>query len=351
MIQRLYQWSKGVLFLLSAEKAHYLSLHLFQGLYRIPFLWQQVVREFALEDERLEIEVAGLKFKNPVGLAAGFDKDGKYMHLMAGLGFGFLELGTVTPKPQEGNPKPRLFRLPGDRALINRLGFNNEGVDALVRRLKAWKKPSGLIIGGNIGKNKTTPNERAVEDYCICFEALHPHVDYFVVNVSSPNTPGLRELQSKECLGEILKAVMDINRNKEIQRPVFLKIAPDLTREALKDVVEIATELNIAGIVCNNTTIAREPLTARQERVEAIGAGGLSGAPLYEKSNAILAELRALSPDTMHIIGVGGIDQPEKAVKKMELGAELIQLYSGMVFYGPSLVHDIKKALLGKNLS
>ncbi len=348
MIQRLYEWSKGLLFLLPAEKAHYLSLSLFQWLYRIPFLWNLVEREFAFEDERLETEVAGLKFKNPVGLAAGFDKDGKYMHLMAGLGFGFLELGTVTPKAQPGNPKPRLFRLPVDRALINRLGFNNEGVDALVRRLKSWEKPEGIIIGGNIGKNKATPNERAADDYRICFEALHPYVDYFVVNVSSPNTPGLRKLQSKESLEQILRTVMDFNRAQAIQRPVFLKIAPDLTAEALKDVVDIAVEMNIAGIVCNNTTIAREPLKIAREKVEEIGAGGLSGAPLYEKSNEILSQLKALSPNKLYIIGVGGIDQPDKAVEKMEHGAELVQLYSGMVFYGPSLVRDIKKAILDK---
>lgn len=349
MIQGLYQRSKKLLFLLPAERAHYLSLFLFQWLYRIPFLWNLVEREFALEDERLETKVAGLTFKNPVGLAAGFDKDGKYMHLMAGLGFGFLELGTVTPKPQSGNPKPRLFRLPGDRALINRLGFNNEGVDALVRRLRAWQKPDGLIIGGNIGKNKVTPNDQAVHDYRICFEKLHPYVDYFVVNVSSPNTPGLRELQSKDSLGQILLALMDINRAQAIQRPVFLKIAPDLTKEALKDVVDIAVEMKIAGIVCNNTTIAREPLTVAEEQVMAIGAGGLSGAPLYEKSNEILSQLKALSPDQLSIIGVGGIDKPTKALIKMELGAPLVQLYSGMVFYGPGLVRDIKKTILGKN--
>jgi dihydroorotate dehydrogenase len=345
MITRLYRLSKPILFRLSAEQAHHISLKLFGLIYRIPFLWKMVVRSFKVDHPSLKRNCAGLEFKNPVGLAAGFDKDGQYMHLMAGLGFGFLELGTVTPRPQLGNPKPRLFRIPRDHALINRMGFNNEGVHALVDRLKSFNKPEDLIIGGNIGKNKDTPNEQAVEDYLYCFEALHDYVDYFVVNVSSPNTPGLRELQNKESLKTILSRLIESNLQKETQRPIFLKISPDENEAVLQDILDLADELNIAGLVCSNTSVSRKGLHLSKDKLIDIGKGGLSGAPIFDKSSDILRKIVRHSNATQTQIGVGGIDSPLKAVQKLEIGADLIQVYSGMIFYGPALVRDILRAI------
>lgn len=288
--------------------------------------------------------VAGLSFPNQVGLAAGFDKDGKYMNLMSHVGFGFIEIGTVTPKPQDGNPQPRLFRLPEDRALINRMGFNNDGLAAMVRRLEE-KRPTNVILGANIGKNKVTPNDRAVEDYIICFKELHDLVDYFVVNVSSPNTPGLRELQEKGPLLNILSSLQEINNQKQIQRPIFLKIAPDLNDDQIRDIASIVNDSGIAGVVATNTTISRENLNTDSQKVEAIGAGGLSGAPVEKRSTEVITQLRNLLADDKAIIGVGGVDSLEAARKKVSAGADLIQIYSGMIYEGPGLISQISSGL------
>ena len=288
----------------------------------------------------------GLKFKSPIGLAAGFDKDGKYYKSMAALGFGFIEIGTVTPVPQKGNPQPRLFRLPEDKALINRMGFNNEGVDAMVDRLKD-RPSSDLIIGGNIGKNKSTPNDKAVDDYSIAFNKLYPYVDYFVVNVSSPNTPDLRDLQDKAPLHALLSHIMDLRSTKPKSLPVLLKIAPDLTDTQIDDVIDIILDLGVDGIIATNTTISRSALYTSKQTIDDIGNGGLSGKPLTARSRAVVKYLRDRCPD-IAIIGVGGIGTPDQAASMLAAGADLIQIYSGMVYYGPDLVRDIKKKLVAE---
>lgn len=285
----------------------------------------------------------GLKFKNKVGLAAGFDKEGQYMSLMENLGFGFLEIGTVTPKGQDGNPKPRLFRLKKDRALINRMGFNNMGLEAFEQNLKAYKKDE-IIIGANIGKNKLTPNENAVDDYIECFHRLQDLADYFVVNVSSPNTPGLRALQSRGPLLEILNALQKINRQREQPKPILLKIAPDLNDFEIQDIAEIVKEAEIEGVVATNTTISREGIDTSHEELEAIGNGGLSGAPLRARSTEVIRLLRTHLPNEV-IIGVGGIDSPQAAQEKIDAGADLVQVYSGLIYEGPWLVKNIGQAL------
>jgi dihydroorotate dehydrogenase len=300
---------------------------------------------FSVKDSRLEREVFGLKFPNPVGLAAGFDKDGKHFRAMSALGFGFIEVGTVTPKGQEGNPQPRLFRLPADEALINRMGFNNEGVTALVDRLKGGK-PKGLIIGGNIGKNKLTPNEEATTDYVICFEALFPYVDYFVVNVSSPNTPNLRELQDKEPLTRLLSVLQEKNRAQSSPKPILLKIAPDLSNEQLDDIIDIVKDTGIDGLIATNTTISRADLHTDHNTVAQIGAGGLSGQPVKDRSTEVIRYLHQRSGGAITIIGVGGIASAEDALEKLEAGASLVQVYSGMIYEGPGLVKQINQAIL-----
>lgn len=285
-----------------------------------------------------------MKFKNPVGLAAGFDKDAKLIDEMAMLGFGFIEIGTLTPRPQEGNPQPRLFRLPQDEALINRMGFNNGGVLEAVERLK--KRKSDVIVGGNIGKNKVTPNENAVDDYLYCLDALHPYVDYFVVNVSSPNTPNLRDLQEKEPLKALLSAVKSANDKKEKPKPILLKIAPDLTDGQLDDIIEIVLETEIDGVIATNTTIDRSALKTDKNQVEAIGAGGVSGKVLKNRSTEVIRYLNQKSIGAFPIIGVGGIYSAEDAIEKLQAGASLVQVYSGMIYEGPSLIKRIKKGLL-----
>ena len=266
---------------------------------------------------------------------------------MSKLGFGFVEIGTVTPVGQDGNPQPRLFRLPSDGALINRMGFNNEGVDALVERLKS-KGKINCIVGGNIGKNKLTPNSEATNDYSICFEKLYPYVDYFVVNVSSPNTPNLRELQDKKPLTDLLNTLQKQNKEKPAQKPILLKIAPDLSNEQLLDIIEIVKITQISGLIATNTTIDRSTLSIDKVKVKEIGNGGLSGSPLKDRSTEVIRFLHKNSNGEIPIIGVGGIDSPEAALEKLEAGASLIQVYSGMVFYGPTLVKDINKAILRK---
>lgn len=312
--------------------------------FNLPLVSRMVKSSFALDDPRLEREVFGLKFKNPVGLAAGFDKDAKLIDEMAMLGFGFIEIGTLTPKPQEGNPQPRLFRLPQDEALINRMGFNNGGVADAVERLK--KRKSNVIVGGNIGKNKVTPNEHAVDDYLFCLEALHPYVDYFVINVSSPNTPNLRDLQEKEPLKQLLSAVKSANDQKSKPKPILLKIAPDLTDGQLDDIIEIVQETQIDGVIATNTTIDRSKLSTSAAEVEAIGAGGVSGKVLKNRSTEVIRYLHSHSDGAFPIIGVGGIFSAADAIEKLEAGASLIQVYSGMIYEGPSLIKKIKKGIL-----
>lgn len=337
---------KPILFRLPAEKAHHLSTSIFKSLLAIPFMGLLLKSAFRLQDTRLNKTLFGLTFPNPVGLAAGFDKDGKYYKAMAALGFGFIEIGTVTPKAQDGNPQPRLFRLPKDKALINRMGFNNEGVDALVNRIKDDNRQH-LILGGNIGKNKITANENAISDYEISFNKLYPYVDYFVINVSSPNTPDLRSLQDKEPLKKLLSRIMQLRDDKSVSKPVLLKIAPDLSLSQIDDVLEILDDLNVDGIIATNTTISRSGLDTDEEEVTAIGAGGLSGQPLHNKSLETIRYIRS-KDDKLPIIGVGGICSPEDAVAMLDAGADLIQIYSGMIYEGPLFVKKIKKAILSK---
>lgn len=294
-----------------------------------------------IEDKRLEREVFGLEFKNPVGLAAGFDKDAKLFSELSDLGFGFIEIGTLTPKPQPGNDKKRLFRLKKDSAIINRMGFNNGGVDEAVERLK---KNKNVLIGGNIGKNKVTPNEEAANDYKICFEKLFPYVDYFVVNVSSPNTPNLRELQEKEPLTKLLGELQKLNFEKPKPKPILLKIAPDLTDEQLLDIIDIVKETQIAGVIATNTTLSRENLISENKSE----TGGLSGKPLTKRSTEVIRFLSDKSGKAFPIIGVGGIHTAQDAIEKLEAGASLVQLYTGFIYEGPELINEINQAILEK---
>jgi dihydroorotate dehydrogenase len=341
----MYQLIKSLLFLMPAERAHHFTMKSFNLLLAAPILSPLIKAMFRFEHDSLMREVYGLTFKNPVGLAAGFDKDGKYIETLAALGFGFIEVGTTTPRPQIGNPKPRLFRLKEDRGIINRMGFNNEGVDVLVSRLAKLKNRK-IIIGGNIGKNKDTPNETAYKDYLICLEKLYPYVDYFVVNLSSPNTPGLRELQEKEPLKKLLIEVLAYRDQQSVRRPILLKIAPDLTAEQVKDVAEITEELALDGLIATNTTISRVGLKTASSAVESIGAGGLSGDPVFQKSTDILSLLYERTKGAIPIIGVGGISSTAAAETKMKAGAALIQIYSGFIYEGPFLIKRIKKNLV-----
>lgn len=338
---------KKLLFLLSPEKAHHLTVSMLKTTLAIPVVNSIFKATFRYENPALERELFGLKFKNPVGLAAGFDKDGKYYEAMSSLGFGFIEIGTVTPKGQVGNPQPRLFRLPKDEALINRMGFNNEGLDAFVSRVKHGKRPNNIILGGNIGKNKNTPNEEAVNDYRICFEALFPYVDYFVVNVSSPNTPNLRALQDKKPLTALLSTLQEINQKKATPKPILLKIAPDLTDTQLDDIIEIVGNTKIDGLIAANTTINRANLKTDEATIKAIGNGGLSGAPVRERSTEVIKYLKSKAPN-IKIIAVGGIASPEDAIEKLGAGADLIQIYSGLIYEGPALIKKINKRLARK---
>jgi dihydroorotate dehydrogenase len=332
---------RPILFQFDPEKVHYFTFSLIRFLNKIGFsaIFKAL---YEVKDKRLEREVFGLKFKNPVGLAAGFDKDAKLYKELSNLGFGFVEIGTLTPKGQEGNPKKRLFRLKEDSAIINRMGFNNGGVLEAVERLK---KNNGVLIGGNIGKNKVTPNEEAVNDYTICFEALFPHVDYFVVNVSSPNTPNLRELQDKKPLTELLQTLQDLNTTKSVQKPILLKIAPDLTDDQLLDIIDIVKDTKIAGVIATNTTISREGLQSANKKE----MGGLSGKPLTKRSTEVIRFLSEKSNKAFPIIGVGGIHSADDALEKLEAGASLVQLYTGFIYEGPQLIKDINKKILEKH--
>ncbi|RYM32077.1 quinone-dependent dihydroorotate dehydrogenase [Brumimicrobium glaciale] len=338
----MYALIKRIFFLFDPEKIHHFTFKLIKTTLAIPGMKSLWKKWYVVEDKRLERELFGLKFKNPVGLAAGFDKNGKLFNELEYTGFGFIEVGTVTPKAQEGNPKKRLFRLIEDEAIINRMGFNNDGLEELIKNLKNRK--TKLIIGGNIGKNKDTPNENAVDDYVKCFDALYQYVDYFVVNVSSPNTPNLRELQDKEPLTALLNTLKKLNASKHIQRPILLKIAPDLTNEQLDDIIEIVGTTKIDGIIATNTTIDRSKLQTKN--IESIGAGGLSGKPLTKRSTEVVRYLHQNSNGSFPIIGVGGIHSAEDALEKFEAGASLVQLYTGFIYEGPQLIRKINEALL-----
>jgi len=341
---------RPLLFLMDPERVHYLSFWLIKVSSRLglSFLYR---KQFVLEDKQLEREVFGLTFKNPVGLAAGFDKNAVLYNELSDFGFGFIEIGTLTPKPQPGNPKKRLFRLQADKAIINRMGFNNKGVSEAVSHLK---KKHRVLIGGNIGKNKTTPNKEAINDYLTCFEALFDHVDYFVVNVSSPNTPGLRALQEKGPLTALLKALKNQNTKEATTRklrekPILLKIAPDLTDDQLLDIIEIVRYTAIDGVIATNTTVARENLKSDCILVEE--TGGLSGQPLKKRSTEVIRFLSENSNQSFPIIGVGGIHSAEDALEKLQAGASLVQLWTGFVYEGPALVKKINKAILDAELN
>ena len=332
----MYALLRPLLFCLSPEKAHHLTFSLLE----LP--GATLLSGGARPPEEAAVEVMGLRFPGPVGLAAGMDKDAKHVNALARIGFGFVEVGTLTPAAQPGNDKPRLFRLKPDRALINRMGFNNGGVQAAVERLRR-RKP-GIIVGGNIGKNKATPNGEAITDYVRCFEELHPVVDYFVVNVSSPNTPGLRALQEKGPLLAILNELCERDAARTVHRPILLKIAPDLTNEQLDDIVSVVKESGIAGVIATNTTISREGLRTPKADVDAMGAGGLSGAPVRLRSTEVVKYLRGRLPKPVVIIGVGGIDSAGAAMEKLDAGADLVQVYTGLVYEGPALLKRINDA-------
>lgn len=339
---------RPLLFLFDPEAVHYFSFSVIKYLSKLGF-GAIIRRVYTLEDPALEREVFGLKFKNPVGLAAGFDKNALLYNELSDFGFGFVEIGTLTPKPQDGNPKKRLFRLKKDQAIINRMGFNNAGVASAVRALK---KQHNVLIGGNIGKNKITPNDQATEDYIICTQALWPHVDYFVVNVSSPNTPGLRELQEKAPLTALLKALKAENallatKYDQKPKPFLLKIAPDLTEHQLLDIITIIQETRIDGVIATNTTIDRAGLLSKKSLVNE--TGGLSGAPVRNRSTEVIRFLSEKSNNAFPIIGVGGIHSAEDALEKLEAGATLVQLWTGFVYEGPALVKKINKAILAQH--
>ncbi|MEQ6118686.1 quinone-dependent dihydroorotate dehydrogenase [Reichenbachiella sp. MALMAid0571] len=334
------------LFLMAPEQAHNFTFSILKMVKAVPGLRQLIQLFSDYQHPSLERELFGLKIKNPVGLAAGLDKNAEAIDVMSSFGFGFIEIGTVTPKPQGGNPKPRMFRLPKDKSLINRMGFNNDGVVTIKNRLT--KRKSKVLVGGNIGKNKLTPNENAIDDYLICFNELFDQVDYFVVNVSSPNTPGLRELQEKEPLMKLLQTLMDENNKKHNPKPILLKIAPDLTNEQLDDIVEIVNETKISGVIATNTTIDRNNLLTDKQTVEDIGNGGLSGAVLAKRSTDVIRYLSERSNGKIPLIGVGGIASAEDVIEKLEAGASLVQVYSGLIYEGPGLVKKINKKLVQK---
>ena len=338
----MYRFFRTFLFLVSAESAHHFTMKLLRILFSIPGIGIFFKKLFLVKTPKSSINLWGINFPNRVGLAAGFDKDALLGHDWNNLGFGFIEIGTVTPKAQAGNEKPRLFRLKGDEAIQNRMGFNNAGVEAMVDRLKKQNKQ--IIIGGNIGKNKITSNEEAKNDYLICFHALHDYVDFFTINVSSPNTPGLRELQEKEPLKQLLKSIMEEREKLKSKKPVLLKIAPDLSEQQLDDIIEIIIETQLQGIIATNTTIDRSVLKQEKAEAEKNGAGGISGKPLLDKSNAVIAYLHQKSKGIIPIVGVGGIHSAEDAIEKLKAGASLVQIYTGFIYEGPALTKKINLA-------
>ncbi len=335
---------KPFLFLFDPEWVHHFVFNSIKFVNKIPGVSKLLSFIYVLKDKRLEQNLFGLTFPNQVGLAAGFDKDAKLYNELANFGFGFIEIGTLTPEAQDGNAKKRMFRLTDDEGLINRLGFNNEGVHSAVKRLK---KNKGIIIGGNIGKNKITPNNKAIDDYVYCFNALYKYVDYFVVNVSSPNTPNLRSLQDKKPLKNLLSTLKDLNNKKPSLKPILLKIAPDLSENQLMDIIGIVTSLEIDGVIATNTTISRDNLKSDKKNE----IGGLSGRPLRDKSTEIIRFLSEKSNKAFPIIGVGGIHKPNDVIEKLDAGASLVQLYTGFVYEGPGVVKKINKALLKRTIN
>ena len=348
----MYKLLRSFLFLFDPEKVHYFSMNTLKLLCKITFIKKLIAKTFKPPPFATgQFKLGELCFKNPVGLGAGFDKNALYLNELEALGFGFVEIGTVTPLPQVGSDKPRLFRLPKDKALINRMGFNNDGVTLIAERLQQWKQSpanqsaSGLIIGGNIGKNKSTPNEDAWKDYEICFTTLHDQVDYFVVNVSSPNTPGLRELQEKDALSKILQNLQRLNRAKENPKPILLKIAPDLTISQIDDVIELALEIKLDGLVAANTTIDRSALLTNKPILEKIGAGGLSGLPLKQRCTELVNYLYYKTNGQIRIIASGGIFTGADAKENIQAGASLVQVWTGFIYEGPAIVTNICKSL------
>jgi len=327
------------LFLFDPEKIHTFTFFLIKVIFKIPFFGFLIESFYKEESPKLTRKLFGLTFENPIGIAAGFDKNATHISEFEKFGFGFIEIGTVTPKPQDGNPKKRLFRLKEETAIINRMGFNNDGVAKIKNRLK---KKYNVLIGGNIGKNKVTPNSKAKNDYLICFKELYNHVDYFVINVSSPNTPGLRELQSKEFLNDLFLDLNKIRLTKIVKKPILIKISPDLSKEKILEILEVIDINNIDGIIATNTTIDYPDLKSKNKNE----TGGLSGAPLYDKSNKVISFISKKTNGKLPIIGVGGISTPEQAIKKIEAGAHLIQLYTGIIYEGPSLIKKIKRKLI-----
>jgi dihydroorotate dehydrogenase len=349
----MYNLLRSILFLFDAEKVHYFSMGIFRFLCGISMIRRLIHRNFTVENAQLHKQVFGLHFTNPVGLGAGFDKNAAYLRELSAMGFGFVEIGTVTPRPQQGNDKPRLFRLPADKALINRMGFNNDGVKKITERLRDWRvanpldSPGRLIIGGNIGKNKDTPNEDAWMDYEKCFQSLFDYVDYFVVNVSSPNTPGLRALQEKDALSKILFHLQSINNLKPERKPLLLKIAPDLTQTQLDDIIDLADEVKLDGLVATNTTIDRNLLSVTSgKEAEEMGAGGLSGAPLRKRSTEVVQYITGKTGGRLPIIASGGIFSAADVKDKLDAGATLIQVWTGFIYEGPATAKKICKALI-----
>jgi dihydroorotate dehydrogenase len=358
----MYKLLRNILFWFDAEKAHYFSMNFLKLAFQVGFIKKNVSKKYTPADSPLD--VFGLQFKNPVGLAAGFDKNANYLSELESLGFGFIEIGTVTPLAQKGNDKPRLFRLQEDKALINRMGFNNDGVKVIAKRLKEWKEKQlaignkqlaanyklqttnhKLIIGGNIGKNKNTPNEEAWKDYEICFLELFDHVDYFVVNVSSPNTPGLRELQQKYSLNIILSHIQNLNFRKKNPKPVLVKISPDLDKEEIDDIIDLSIELNLSGIVAANTTTSREQLKTTNYELQTTGMGGLSGLPLQKRSTDLVKYISEKTNNKIPIIASGGIFAGDDAKEKINAGASLVQVWTGFIYEGPEIVKNICKAM------
>ncbi|OSZ76864.1 dihydroorotate dehydrogenase (quinone) [Chitinophagaceae bacterium IBVUCB2] len=348
----MYKIIRNILFLFPAEGVHYFAMNNLKLLCKLGFK-KLLAASYSPLHTKSTTSLGGLNFKNPVGLGAGFDKNAKYLNELEALGFGFVEIGTVTPLPQAGNDKPRLFRLPQDKALINRMGFNNDGVKIVAGRLRQWSvenpksnhSPSRMIIGGNIGKNKVTPNEDAWKDYEICFKELHPYVDYFVVNVSSPNTPGLRELQEKGSLRKILSHLQTINATQHDPKPLLLKIAPDLTQEQIDDVIDLALEIKLDGLVATNTTISRDKLQTTNHKLQMIGAGGLSGLPVKQRSTEVVKYICSKTKGKIPVIASGGIFVAADAKEKLDAGAVLVQVWTGFIYEGPAIVKRICKSL------
>ena len=335
---------RPILFLFDPEKVHDFIFFSIKSTFRIPFVEFFIIKFFTKEDLLLERNLWGIKFKNPIGLAAGFDKDADLFNELSSFGFGFIEIGTLTPLPQKGNPKKRLFRIKAENGIINRMGFNNKGVDSAIKRLKTKNK---IIIGGNIGKNKNTPNEKAVEDYKYCFNSLFPYVDYFAVNVSSPNTPELRKLQDKKPLEKILVSLIKLNSQKNKRKPILLKISPDLNKNQLSDIIDLIINLKLDGIIATNTTIDRSKINSNNALKNE--KGGLSGKPLYDRSNDVIKFISKKSKNKFPIIGVGGIHSPKDAINKIKAGATLVQIYTGFIYEGPSLIKKINTEIINQN--